>query len=63
MKPRPTPDMRKFSADIDRALENNGAVTLPASRSADGHRPTRVFAWCVGAALIGSALLRRRPRS
>jgi hypothetical protein len=50
--------MRKFSADIDRAIENNGAVTLPT----DAQKYARAKAWVVGAAIIGSALLLRRSR-
>ena len=61
-KARRTAEMRKYSADIDRALENNGAVTLPGMRAFDAQKHSRMVAWCVGAAVIGSALLfRRRP--
>jgi|GEM_PF-6659939 len=52
--------MRKFSADIDRALENNGAVTLPRLRAPDAQRHARMMAWFVGAAIIGRVLLLRR---
>lgn len=58
--------MRKYSGDIDRTIENNGAVTLPCRRELRGseaQKHTRVMAWFVGAAIIGSALLRRRARS
>ncbi|MEY2545876.1 MAG: hypothetical protein QOG48_993 [Verrucomicrobiota bacterium] len=55
---RQTAEMRKFSADIDRAIENNGAVTLPT----DAQKYARAKAWVVGAAIIGSALLLRRSR-
>jgi hypothetical protein len=55
--------MRKFSADVDRAIENNGAVTLPRLRAADAQRHARMMAWVFGAAIISRVLLRRRTRS
>jgi hypothetical protein len=59
-------EMRKFSADMALAIENNGAVTLPSSQDSpadDEQKRAHKAAWFVGAAIVGSAMLWRRVRS